>query len=193
VLVAGDFNLIRGFNDCIARLQLREVVRSGARFNRTNKQVNPIHSVLDRVLVSHEWETFFPLLSLVAETSIGSDHTPLVFSTGSEVLPKVDRFFFENSWHALPGFLEMVRSKWGTWPLVQGRYFDAIDFWHNQIGNLRRHLKGWGANLRRDSRLEKDTILHQIQELDVIADGVGLNDEGWMRCYHLEETLVNIY
>jgi hypothetical protein len=53
--------------------------------------------------------------------------------------------------------------------------------------------KGWGAILRRDSRLEKDTILHQIQELDVIADGVGLNDEGWMRRYHLEETLVNIY
>jgi hypothetical protein len=87
----------------------------------------------------------------------------------------------------------MVRSKWRTWPLAQGRYFDAIDFWHNQIGNLHRHLKGWGDNLRRDSRLEKDTILHQIQKLDVIADGVGLNDEGWMRRYHLEETLVNIY
>jgi hypothetical protein len=48
VLVAGDFNLLRGradknnknidwtrvnlFNHCIARLQLKEVVRSGARF-----------------------------------------------------------------------------------------------------------------------------------------------------------------
>jgi hypothetical protein len=53
VVVAGDFNLIRGradknnrniewphvnlFNDCIARLHLSEVVRSGARFTWSNK------------------------------------------------------------------------------------------------------------------------------------------------------------
>jgi exonuclease III len=53
VMVAGDFNLIRGrsdknnrnidwphvnlFNDCIARLHLSEVVRSGARFTWSNK------------------------------------------------------------------------------------------------------------------------------------------------------------
>jgi hypothetical protein len=53
VLIAGDFNLIRGsadknnrnidwsrvnlFNDSIARLQLREVVCSGAQFTWTNK------------------------------------------------------------------------------------------------------------------------------------------------------------
>jgi hypothetical protein len=96
VLVARDFNLIRGrndknnknidwprvnmFNDSIARLQLREVVRTGTRFTWTNKQLNPIRSVLDRVLISPQWETTFPLLSLVAESSIGSDHTPLVYS-----------------------------------------------------------------------------------------------------------------
>jgi hypothetical protein len=64
----------------------------------------------------------------------------------------------------------MVRSKWGACVLVQGRYFDAIGYWHHHIGIIRRHLKGWGANLRRDSRLEKDTILQQIQELNAIAD-----------------------
>jgi hypothetical protein len=87
----------------------------------------------------------------------------------------------------------MIHAKWGSCVLAQGVYFDAIGFWHHQIGLLRRYLKGWGANLRRDLRLEKDSLLQQIQELDVIADGVGLNDEGWMRCYHLEETRVNIY
>jgi hypothetical protein len=73
-------------------------------------------------------------------------------------------------------------------------FFDAIGFWHHQIGLLcRYYLKGRGANLCRDSRLEKDSLLQQIQELDVVADGVGLNDEGWLHRYHLEETLVNIY
>jgi hypothetical protein len=68
VVVSGDFNLIRGavnknncnidwtrvaqFNDCIARMGLRELARSGANFTWSNKQANPIRSVLDRVLVS---------------------------------------------------------------------------------------------------------------------------------------------
>jgi hypothetical protein len=103
------------------------------------------------------------------------------------------RFFIENSWLTLPGFSDMIQAKWGSFVPAQGFYFDAIGFWHYQIELLRRYLKDWGANLRRDSRREKDTILQQIQELDIVADGVGLNDEGWMRRYHLEETLVNLY
>jgi mannosylglycoprotein endo-beta-mannosidase len=87
----------------------------------------------------------------------------------------------------------MIKAKWGTFVPSQGSFFDAIGFWHHQIGLLRRYLKGWGANLRRDLRFEKDSILQQIQELDFVADGIGLNDEGWMRRYHLEETLVNLY
>jgi hypothetical protein len=82
VVVLGDFNLIRGhqdknnnninwpltnaFNDSIARMALQEIARSGARFTWLNKQRNPICCVLDRVLVSPEWETKFPLTSLLA-------------------------------------------------------------------------------------------------------------------------------
>jgi mannosylglycoprotein endo-beta-mannosidase len=145
------------------------------------------------VFISPQWETSFPLLSLVAESSIGSDHTPLVFATRVDLAPRASRFFFENSWLTLPGFSDLIQAKWGSFIPAQGIYFDAIGFWHYQIGLLRWYLKGWGANLCRDSRREKDTILQQIQELDLVADGVGLNDEGWMRCYHLEETLVNLY
>jgi hypothetical protein len=110
VFVAGDFNLIQGradknnsnidwqrvnlFNDCIARLQLREVVRSGARYTWSNKQRNPVRCVLDRVLVSPIWEMSFPLMSLLAESSIGPDHSPLLFSTGEETPPRSNRFFF---------------------------------------------------------------------------------------------------
>uniref|UniRef100_A0A453PJM6 Endonuclease/exonuclease/phosphatase domain-containing protein n=1 Tax=Aegilops tauschii subsp. strangulata TaxID=200361 RepID=A0A453PJM6_AEGTS len=77
---AGDFNLIRWasdknspnvdrvrmrlFNDCIADLALREIARVGARFTWTNKQADPIQSVLDRVFVSAQWEVMFPLCSL---------------------------------------------------------------------------------------------------------------------------------
>jgi hypothetical protein len=75
-LIGGDFNLIRAmgdknndnidvglmtlFNDFIDFHQLRELVRSGERYTWTNKQLNPIMSVLDRVLVSTEWESLSP-------------------------------------------------------------------------------------------------------------------------------------
>ncbi|KAE8781820.1 hypothetical protein D1007_44881 [Hordeum vulgare] len=82
VVVVGDFNLIRWasdnsslnvdrplmrlFNDCIADLVLREIARVGARFTWSNKQVDPIQSVLDRVFVSAQWEVMFPLCGLKA-------------------------------------------------------------------------------------------------------------------------------
>jgi hypothetical protein len=73
VVVLGDFNLIRGpqdwplvnaFNDSIARMALREVARSGARFTWSNRQRSPVRCVLDRALVAPEWESQFPCLSL---------------------------------------------------------------------------------------------------------------------------------
>uniref|UniRef100_A0ACD5VJ36 Uncharacterized protein n=1 Tax=Avena sativa TaxID=4498 RepID=A0ACD5VJ36_AVESA len=98
VVVAGDFNLIRShedksshnvdiprmrmFNDCIADLALREITRVGARFTWTNNRVDLVRSVLDRVLVSVDWEVAFPLCSLHAITRVGSDHVPLLLSTG---------------------------------------------------------------------------------------------------------------
>ncbi|KAE8783281.1 hypothetical protein D1007_43269 [Hordeum vulgare] len=82
IVVAGDFNLIRWasdksspngdrprmrlFNDCIADLALREIARVGARFTWSNKQADPIRSVLDRVFVSPQWEVMFPLCCLKA-------------------------------------------------------------------------------------------------------------------------------
>jgi hypothetical protein len=87
VVILGDFNLIRRaedknnriinwprvnlFNECIAPMSLREVThslrevtRSGARFTWTNKQLDPVRSVLDRAFLSHMWEQrFHPYLT----------------------------------------------------------------------------------------------------------------------------------
>jgi hypothetical protein len=161
VFVAGDFNLIRGradknnnnidwqcihlFNDCIARLQLSEVVRSGARYTWSNKQHNPVICVLDRVLVSPPWETSFPLMSLLAESSIGSDHSLLLFSTGEEAPPRSNRFFFEKSWLSISSFSNLIGSKWGEFARDQRWCFDLLDLWQLQSRKLRSFLKGWGG------------------------------------------------
>ena len=128
VLVGGDFNLIRSgadknnnninwprvamFNSAIASMALRQVARSGARFTWTNKQLDLVRSVLDRVFMSPEWEMGFPLCTLVAETRIGSDHAPLVYSSGEERMRRSSCFFFETAWFEVPGFEEIFREKW---------------------------------------------------------------------------------
>lgn len=73
---------MRLFNDCIADMALREIAHVESRFTWSNKQADPIWSVLDRVFVSPQWEVMFPLCGLKAITQIGSDHTPLLFSSG---------------------------------------------------------------------------------------------------------------
>jgi hypothetical protein len=38
-----------------------------------------------------------------------------------------------------------------------------------QSGKLRSFLKGWGANLKKEARAEKDSLLSHIKELDLLA------------------------
>jgi hypothetical protein len=148
VVVLGDFNLIRGqqdknnaninwgqvnaFNDCIARLALREIACSGARFTWSNMQCNPVHCVLDRALVSREWEMQFPGTSLLAIHSIGSDHTPLLLDTGESLQTRSTRFFFQTSWFELEGFREMINQWWFSHASSINRSKGPIDWWRSQ-------------------------------------------------------------
>ena len=128
VVVGGDFNLLRVaedknngnvcfarmdmFNDFIADLALREIDRVGARFTWTNQQASLTLSVLDRVLVSPEWDLRCPLASLRAITRIGSDHVPLLLSSADERPPIPPRFRFETFWLSQAGFTDAVGARW---------------------------------------------------------------------------------
>ncbi|KAE8817231.1 retrotransposon unclassified [Hordeum vulgare] len=111
VVVAGDFNLIRWtsgknspnvdrprkrlFNDCIADLALREIARVEARFTWSNKQADPIRSVLDRVFVLAQWEVMFPLCSLKADGDVllesPEDISSRIYSFYKELFPAEPR------------------------------------------------------------------------------------------------------
>jgi hypothetical protein len=132
-------------------------------------------------------------MSLCAEPSIGSDHTPLIFSTGEDSSPRSSRFLFEKGWLALSGFSDLLLHKWFEFGRARGHCYDLIDVWQWHSGKLRGFLRGWGANLRKESMAEKNEILQQISVLDSMANGVGLNDDGWGLRYHLEESLMLIY
>jgi hypothetical protein len=46
----------------------------------------------DRVLISSDWETIFPLTNLSKNSKIMSDHNPLILCTDFEEKKKTDNF-----------------------------------------------------------------------------------------------------
>ena len=114
--------------------------------------------------MSAEWETLFPLCSLVAETIVGSDHSPLLLSSGEELKKRSPRFFFEKAWLERPDFVEMVTHKWRELESRGGPFCESIDAWQHVSSRLRQFLKGWGANLGSEERALKDSLLAQSGE-----------------------------
>jgi hypothetical protein len=49
-----------------------------------------------------------------------------------------------------------------------------------------------GANLGKQKKVSKAQILAKIQELDLLADASGLDDESWAYRYHFEEELIHL-
>ena len=70
-----------------SRIKEEKHYMCGARYTWTNRQASPTQSVLDRVLVSPDWDLRFSLASLHAITRIGSDHVPLLLSSADERPP----------------------------------------------------------------------------------------------------------
>jgi hypothetical protein len=171
-------------------MALREIIRAGARFTWTNRQLNPIWCVLDRVFVFTAWEARCPLCSVTAVTRTGSDHNPLFLNSGEETRCLPPRFFFQTWWFNVNGFGELVKSKLEHFLLDLGPHRDCIDLWQCVARNLRQFLKGWGANLGKEKRLFKENLLSHVKELDRQANEAGLDGEGWALRYHLEDHLI---
>ena len=100
------------FNDFIAEVELREVHQAGARFTWSNNQELPIRVVLDRVLISGECESLFPLLGIQAITRLGSDHNALLLDSGETENIRSRVFRFEPSWLLQEGFRCWLSEKW---------------------------------------------------------------------------------
>jgi hypothetical protein len=75
--------------------------------------------------------------------------------------------------------VESLSLVWNKLLISQGRIRDAIDGWHIQYTGLCQHLKGWGANIGKQTREAKAHILSQIKALDAQADSSGLDEEEW--------------
>jgi hypothetical protein len=97
--------------------------------------------VLDRVFISIDPEPSFPLYSLVAETSIGSDHTPLVFDSGETIPSRSNRFFYETGWLELERFQDILLGFWQQLLCRVGGH-DIVDWWQFMSAGLHQKLRG---------------------------------------------------
>ena len=149
------------FNDLIEEAELREIRRGGSRYTWTNKQVNPVQSVLDRVFVSNSWEDLFPLVRVQTLLRIGSDHNPLLVDTGPPEVKQPYYFRFEPAWLLQEEFIPWVVAKWPK------RFKqNCLDHWHVLSTKFRRVMKGWGANFESARKKHKQELLLEIKSLD---------------------------
>jgi exonuclease III len=93
IIIGGDFNIIRSpveknnenysdrwpflFNAVIDTLNLRELELTGRKFTWANRLQNQTFEKLDRILVCTDFESKYPLSTVVALNREISDHTPL--------------------------------------------------------------------------------------------------------------------
>lgn len=208
IVLGGDFNLIRSgvdknnsnidwarvqqFNAAIVAMALREVACTGARFTWTNKQLAPIRSVLDRVFISKDWESLFPLCLLIAETRIGSGHVPLVLSSWEDTIKRSPRFYFKTAWFEAEGFVPLVAAHWELAVAAAGRQRGPIEMWTAAAATLRAFLRGWGTNHGSASKLARARLVEEIAALDAQVDARVFSEAEWANRYALENQVQSI-
>lgn len=189
----GDANLMNKFNDFIGKNNLRELDRAGPRYTWSNKQECPIFAKLDRILVTTDWETRFPLCLAWSLTRVGSDHSPIILDTGEHGAPRPRYFHFENHWASREGFKEMITEKWMESCNRRPEEFYSLDGWHGSLCLLRQHLKGWNIQLIGQQKREKTRLLNELETIDREAETKELTVEEWAARYTIEAKLEDIY
>jgi hypothetical protein len=149
---------------------------SGCKFTWANSRRVPTYERLDRVLVSTEWEQFFPLATVEALNREISDHTPLLLSIGEKAKPKKQPpFRFELGWLLKEGFFEVVSEVWNK----ETRGNTPTQRWQNKIRRLRQFLRDWAKNMNGAYKKEKQELLRKAEELDKKAESQFLSQREW--------------
>jgi exonuclease III len=204
-LIGGDFNIMRKpeeksrgefdhkwpslFNAVIESLSLREIIMTGRQYTWAGPGDDPTYEKLDRILVSTEWETQFPMTSVETRDRSISDHTPLVLSTGSSThYPRTRPFKFERGWLLREGFYAMVADIWQS----ENSGSSPLQRWQSKIRRLRQHLRGWAANVAGTYKKEKKAILDLLHKIDKKGEHGCLSDQEINLKQYLKERLVTL-
>jgi exonuclease III len=176
-LIGGDFNILKFgneknkhfagnrytdmFNWIINSFELRDLPFIGGKYTWSNNQSEPTLERLDRVLISSEWETIFPLTNLKKNPRIMSDHNPLTVSSDMGEVRKTKHFCFEISWVKHPEFSERIAEIWSRDITTS----NAVERWHSKLNRVKKFLKGWGLNIKGHTRRYKNLLKEELANL----------------------------
>jgi hypothetical protein len=157
-LIGGDFNLVRfasdksngiinhrwadAFNDWVDQWVLIELNPPNKAFTWTNNQENLIIAKIDRIFVTTEWESAFPLVRVKALERPPSDHNPLLINSGNNTHFGKRRFRFEKWWLEKENFRALVAKAWAE-PCQDT---NIVDRWQFKVRTFRRIVRGWASN-----------------------------------------------
>jgi hypothetical protein len=128
IIIGGDFNLLRFsheksrgrfdnywpflFNAVIDSLDLKEIEMVGRQFTWANNLPEPTYEKLDRVLMDHNWESKYPMVSVRVLPRIEglSDHAPILLTTGKHRTQCKRQFKFELGWLQCEAFRIWLRE-----------------------------------------------------------------------------------
>jgi hypothetical protein len=135
-----------------------------------------------------DFESKYPLSTVVALNKEISDHTPLLFSTNSPSSAYQPQFKFELGWLLRDGFREMVRDVWLS-VIVDG---SPLERWQAKIRRLRQYLRGWAKTVSGAYKKKKKELLDKLDELDKKAEMSLLNETDLNLKHVLNERLAEL-
>jgi exonuclease III len=180
-MIIGDFNMIlraseknntnldrtsmRRFRDFVACLDLKELYLHGRVFTWCNEWENPTMTMIDRALVSVDWDLQNPDALLQALSSSASDHAPLLLSLNAGHKPK-RRFRFERYWEKLDGFEEAIQEGWRC----DDSFADPFQRLNELMRNSASHLQAWSQRSVGNIKLKIAIANLVIHKLDSALD-----------------------
>jgi hypothetical protein len=69
---------------------------------------------LDRVFISTDWESAFPLVKVLGLAKSICDHNPLLIDSGENCAWSKKKFRFDKWWLVRPDFSDLVKKAWSA-------------------------------------------------------------------------------
>jgi len=177
-LIIGDFNMILqasdksnnnlnrrllgAFRGLVNDLELRELNLRGRKFTWSN---DTTQTRIDRAFCSREWDLMLPNSLLQAQSSMVSDHCPLLL-IGAANVPKYTGFRFEAFWPKIDGFHGIVEETWNK-PVHLHNPFLRL---HTKLQRTSKRLKVWAKSKIGNVKLLLCAAKQLIGILDVVQE-----------------------
>ncbi|WMV51457.1 hypothetical protein MTR67_044842 [Solanum verrucosum] len=192
-VIAGDFNVVRfpsekkncnritkameDFSDFIEDMELVDPPLIGGSFTWRKGDRHVTATRLDRFLFSEEWEISFKKIKQALMPRVTLDHNPLLLECGNWERSQ-SYFKFKNWWLQTENFKERVKGWWDS-EIFVGRPDDILAC---KMKALKVKLKEWSKTVQGNLGLQKQNILNQLYELDMIQEQRCLSeDESYLR------------